>query len=219
MTAGIQPAGDRALLIDTSDLNAVLALTDHLSAALSAGELAGVEDLVPAARTVLVRLAADADLDATADALRDLVGVVGAGTARGDGAPSDALVIPVRYDGPDLDDVAELTGLGRDGVIRAHTGTPWRAAFVGFAPGFAYLAGGDPALAVPRRAEPRTSLPAGSVALAGEFSAVYPRESPGGWQLIGTTDLGMWDVTVEPPATIQPGRWVRFVDVADGGSR
>ena len=94
----------------------------------------------------------------------------------------------MRYDGPDLDDVAALTGLSRAEVVAAHTGTPWRVAFGGFAPGFAYLVGGDPRLRVPRRDRPRPSVPAGSVGLAGEFSGVYPRSSPGGWQLLGTTD-------------------------------
>ena len=105
-------------------------------------------------------------------------------------APADGRVdvqIDVVYDGPDLDEVARLTGLTADQVVAAHTGTPWRVGFGGFAPGFAYLVGGDSRLEVARRAEPRTKVPAGSVGLAGEFSGVYPRESPGGWQLIGRT--------------------------------
>ncbi len=89
------------------------------------------------------------------------------------------------YDGADLDEVARLTGMTPDQVVAAHTGTLWRVGFGGFAPGFAYLVGGDERLNVPRQSEPRTRVPAGSVALAGEFSGVYPRESPGGWQLIG----------------------------------
>jgi KipI family sensor histidine kinase inhibitor len=109
--------------------------------------------------------------------------------------------------------VAAHTGLTRAEVVTAHTGQPWRAAFAGFAPGFCYLTGGDPRLDVPRRPESRTSVPAGSVALAGGFSAVYPRESPGGWQLIGTTDAVLWDVDRQPPALISEGAWVRFVDV------
>jgi KipI family sensor histidine kinase inhibitor len=121
--------------------------------------------------------------------------------------------IPVVYDGPDLDEVARLTGLAEDEVVAAHTGTPWRIAFGGFAPGFAYLVDGDPRLHVPRRAEPRTSVPAGAVGLAGEFSGVYPRPSPGGWQLLGRTDAPLWDVDRDPPALLQPGGWVRFVAV------
>jgi KipI family sensor histidine kinase inhibitor len=118
--------------------------------------------------------------------------------------------IPVVYDGADLDEVASRTGLTPDEVIDAHTSTPWRVGFGGFAPGFAYLIGGDERLKVPRRSEPRTKVPTGSVGLAGEFSAVYPRESAGGWQLIGRTDTVMWDLDRDPPALLRPGMWVRF---------
>ena len=109
--------------------------------------------------------------------------------------------------------MSELTGLTPDEVVAAHTGTPWRVAFAGFAPGFAYLFGGDARLQVSRRSEPRTSVPAGSVGLAGEFSAVYPRSSPGGWQLLGHTDATLWDVDRQPPSLLQPGSVVHFVDV------
>ncbi len=120
--------------------------------------------------------------------------------------------IAVRYDGPDLEEVAHLTGLAPDEVVTAHTGTPWRVGFGGFAPGFAYLVGGDPRLVVARRGEPRTRVPAGSVGLAGEFSGIYPRESPGGWQLIGSTDVVLWDTDRHPPALLSPGTTVRFVE-------
>jgi KipI family sensor histidine kinase inhibitor len=119
-------------------------------------------------------------------------------------------VIDVVYDGADLADVAALLGMDTDGVVAAHTGTLWRVGFGGFAPGFAYLVDGNPRLAVPRRAEPRTRVPAGSVALAGEFSGVYPRESPGGWQLIGHTSAMLWDVGRPQPALLTPGLWVQF---------
>jgi KipI family sensor histidine kinase inhibitor len=111
--------------------------------------------------------------------------------------------------------VARLTGLSVQEVIAAHTGAEWRVAFCGFAPGFAYLSWGDPRLAVPRRSQPRTSVPAGSVALAGEFSAIYPRSSPGGWQLIGHTDTVVFDISREPPALLQPDVTVRFADVSE----
>ena len=114
------------------------------------------------------------------------------------------------------DEVARLTGLTTEQVVAAHTATPWRVGFGGFAPGFAYLIGGDGRLEVPRQSEPRTRVPAGSVALAGEFSAVYPRESPGGWQLIGHTSKDtaeLWDVDRDPPALLRPGMWVQFRDV------
>jgi KipI family sensor histidine kinase inhibitor len=95
-------------------------------------------------------------------------------------------------------------------VIDAHTGTPWRVGFGGFAPGFAYLVDGDSRLSVPRRTQPRTRVPAGSVGLAGEFSGIYPRESPGGWQLIGRTEAVLWDVERTHPALLIPGMWVTF---------
>ena len=109
-----------------------------------------------------------------------------------------------------LDEVAQLTGLAPSEVIAAHTGSLWRVAFGGFTPGFAYLVGGDERLQVPRRSEPRTRVPAGSVALAGEFGGVYPRETPGGWQLIGRTDATLWDLEREQPALLIPGMHVQF---------
>ena len=119
----------------------------------------------------------------------------------------------MRYDGADLAEVAAMTGLDPAEVVRAHTSTLWRVAFGGFVPGFGYLVGGDPRLHVPRRESPRTRVPAGSVALAGEFTGVYPRASPGGWQLIGTTDAVLWDPDRSPPAVLTPGTRVRFVDI------
>ena len=116
--------------------------------------------------------------------------------------------------------VAEHTGMSDDDVVAAHTGSPWTVAFGGFAPGFAYLVGGDGRLVVPRRETPRTSVPPGSVGLAGEFSGIYPRSSPGGWQLIGRTDAVMFDVDRDPPALLAPGTRVRFVAVqAQGAER
>jgi allophanate hydrolase subunit 1 len=127
--------------------------------------------------------------------------------------------ILVHHDGPDLDEFSELAGLLLEEVVAAHTQTPWRVAFLGFAPGFAYLAGGDSRLQVPRRSETLTSVPAGSVGLAGEFSAVYPRSSPGGWRLLGHTDAILWDVDRQPPALLHPGSLARFIDVDQVASR
>jgi KipI family sensor histidine kinase inhibitor len=196
----VLPCGDAALLVDVDDLDEVLALAD----ALRADTPPGVLDIVPAARTVLLTVAPGTDLGAVRRAVLELP--VEAGAAPPDGETVD---IPVHYDGPDLDEVGELTGLGRDGVVEAHTGRPWRVAFGGFAPGFAYLVDGDPRLDVARRAEPRTTVPAGAVGLAGEFSGVYPRPSPGGWQLIGRTDVELWSMT--DGALLRPGGRVRFV--------
>lgn len=113
--------------------------------------------------------------------------------------------LAVQYDGPDLAELARLCRLSAD-VVAAHTGRPWRVGFAGFAPGFAYLVDGDP-----RCTEPRTAVPAGSVGLAGAVSGIYPRSSPGGWQLIGRTDAALFDVDRDPPALLRPGAWVRFV--------
>jgi KipI family sensor histidine kinase inhibitor len=200
----VLPCGDAGLLVEVEDIDEVLALAD----ALRADTPDGVLDVVPAARTVLLTVEPGTDLAAVRRSVLALD--VEPGSA---GAAGDTVEIPVTYDGPDLAEVAELTGLGVDEVVAAHTGTPWRVAFGGFAPGFAYLVDGDPRLAVARRAEPRTTVPAGSVGLAGEFSGVYPRPSPGGWQLIGRTALTLW--SMESGALLQPGGRVRFV--ADHG--
>ena len=200
----IRDYGDRALLLECESTDEVLALT----AALNEARIPGVLDIVPASRTVLLELAAPRDLTPTRQVLARLQ-VDPAGTAANDDGHID-VVIDVVYDGADLADVAELTGLDVPGVIQAHTETPWRCGFGGFAPGFAYLVGGDPRLSVPRRSEPRTKVPAGSVGLAGEFSGVYPRQSPGGWQLIGRTDAVLWDVDRPQPALLMPGIRVQF---------
>lgn len=196
-------AGDSAVLAEFDDLDAVLAHYRGLDAA----RIAGVVDVVPAARTVLVRF--DRALTERARIVRWLTETRPV-TATPD-ATTEPVRIPVRYDGPDLAEVGVLTGLGADGVVAAHTGRVWTVAFAGFAPGFGYLVDGDPRLRVPRRAVPRTAVPAGAVGLAGEFSGVYPRSSPGGWQLIGSTDEPMWDVERDPPALLRPGATVRFV--------
>ncbi|WP_021598763.1 5-oxoprolinase subunit B family protein [Actinomadura welshii] len=196
----ILPSGDAAILVELPDLPAMLGLY----AALSAAPPQGVADMVPAARTLTLLLHSSADPAAVAAAVR----ATRPGTA--DGAAGTA-EIPVVYDGEDLGEVARLTGLTPAGVVAAHTGTPWRVAFTGFAPGFGYLEGGDPRLDVPRRATPRVRVPAGAVGLAGRFSGVYPVESPGGWRLIGRTEAVLWDLDREPPALLRPGVRVRFV--------
>jgi KipI family sensor histidine kinase inhibitor len=199
--------GDRALLLEFDSSAEVLAWTD----AVRAADLPDVVDLVPAARTLLVKLAETGNQAPTRQRLHRLrltEQAVTESVTPGD-RPAD-VSIDVTYDGDDLDEVARLTGLTIDGVVAAHTGMLWRVGFSGFAPGFAYLVGGDERLVVPRRSEPRTKVPAGSVGLAGEFSGVYPRESPGGWQLIGRTSAVLWDVDRDDPALLAPGMWVQF---------
>jgi KipI family sensor histidine kinase inhibitor len=123
--------------------------------------------------------------------------------------------IEVDYSGEDLAEVAELTGLSPDEVVQAHTGQVWTVAFCGFAPGFGYLHGEHNRLRVPRRSSPRTRVPAGSVGLADQWSGIYPRVGPGGWQLIGRTEQTLWDLDKTPPALLQPGLRVRFTSTVN----
>jgi KipI family sensor histidine kinase inhibitor len=198
----VRPFGDAALLVELDDLDAVLGL----AAAVRAECPPGVLDVVPAAQTLLLMVEPGTALDA----VRRQVTSLSTSPAGSVEAPAEPVEIAVTYDGADLAEVARLTGLDEDGVVAAHTGTPWRVAFGGFAPGFMYLTGGDPRLQVPRRDEPRTTVPAGAVGLAGEYSGVYPRSSPGGWQLIGRTDAVLWDTERDPPALLTPGGTVQF---------
>jgi KipI family sensor histidine kinase inhibitor len=209
----IHDYGDQALLLEFDSTVEVLAWAD----ALREAELLGVLDIVPASRTVLIKLAGpryQAPTRQRLGKLRVTAEAVSEVTAPSDGRAD--IEIDVVYDGADLDEVARLTGMTPKQVVAAHTGTMWRVGFGGFSPGFAYLIGGDSRLEVPRQSEPRTRVPAGSVALAGEFSGVYPRESPGGWQLIGRTDAELWDVDRDPPALLRPGMWVQFRAVDKG---
>jgi len=195
--------GDQGLLLQCDTTGNVLAWAD----ALRTAELPGVVDIVPASRTVLVKLDAPHYQGATRQRIHKLQVTPDADAGSEHG---EEIVIDVVYDGPDLAEVACHTELTTAQVINAHTTTRWRVGFAGFAPGFAYLIGGDPQLRVPRRAEPRTAVPAGSVALAGEFTSIYPRQSPGGWQIIGRTDAVLWDIHRPDPALLTQGTWVRF---------
>lgn len=202
MSRVIRPCGDHALLVefdDPADL-AAAAATWRASPPLD------VLDVVPAARTILLDAAPGTDLVGLRRAAGQQLDLPEAEVVS-----SRSVEIPVVYDGADLTEVARLTGLSPDEVVAAHTGRPWRVAFCGFAPGFGYLVDGDPRLRVTRRATPRTRVPAGSVGLAGNYSGVYPRPSPGGWQLIGRTSLVLFDVDQSPPALLGPGVIVRFI--------
>ncbi|SDN45136.1 sensor histidine kinase inhibitor, KipI family [Klenkia soli] len=198
------PAGDAALLVELADLDEVLALHAALDPPPT-----GVVDVVPAARTVLVAFdPAVVASDSVARWVRSARPVPGARPDAGD------LEVPVVYDGADLADVAAVLGCSVPEVVARHTGTVWTVAFCGFAPGFGYATAADGSWDVPRRSTPRTRVPAGAVAVAGGFSAVYPRESPGGWQLLGRTELPVFDVDRDPAALLRPGVRVRFVDTA-----
>ncbi|WP_138444362.1 5-oxoprolinase/urea amidolyase family protein [Sinomonas susongensis] len=201
---GIRPSGDRAILVELSSLDAVLSLQRQLDAEPVPGQC----EVVAAATTVLVAADSPEALGAIVRRVRSL-DLTSSGQREG-----ELVVIETVYDGADLDEAAKLAGLSPEGLIAAHSGQVWNAAFGGFAPGFAYLAG-DGVLDVPRRSSPRTAVPAGAVALAGTYSAVYPRQSPGGWQLIGSTSARMWDLERADPALIRPGDRVRFEPVRE----
>ncbi|MFJ9798950.1 allophanate hydrolase subunit 1 [Streptomyces sp. NPDC101145] len=196
--------GERALLLEFGSGEETRAFHAELLRRRDVGTLPAVREIVPAARTVL--------LDGVAEP-----GRLAAEAAAWEVPPLDAregplVEVAVRYDGPDLAEVAGLWGVAPEEVGRVHAGVEYRVAFCGFAPGFGYLTGLPERYAVPRRDTPRTAVPAGSVALAGPYTGVYPRASPGGWQLIGTTDAVLWDPAREPAALLAPGLRVRFTE-------
>jgi KipI family sensor histidine kinase inhibitor len=198
----LRPAGERGLLVEVEDLETV----HRLRAALRELDPPGVVELVPAYRTLLV--VADPERAGTLDELAARLPTLSLPPAE---AVAGGLVeVPVRYDGEDLDEVARLTGLDVGEVVRRHTAPDYTVAFLGFSPGFPYLVGLDPALRVPRRDTPRTSIPAGSVGLAGDQTGIYPGASPGGWRLIGRTEATLFDPARDPPALLAPGGRLRF---------
>jgi len=198
----VLPAGDSALLIELDDVEAVLGL----SGALRADPLDGVLEAIPAARTVLLLCDPDLrSLHTVADSVRRIR------TSAAQSRLDEVVEIPVTYDGQDIDEVLELTGRTRRGLIDWHTGSEWQVAFCGFAPGFGYLVTDDP-VSIPRKDTPRTRVPPGSVGLAGEFTGIYPSASPGGWQLIGRTNVTLFDISANPPALLRPGIQVRFLE-------
>ncbi|MGG2464976.1 5-oxoprolinase subunit PxpB [Streptomyces sp. RGM 3693] len=197
------PVGDQGLLIELASAEDVEALHAELLRRAAAGTLPAVREMVPAARTVF--------LDGLTDPRALGAELAGWRIPPLTAAYRPAVELPVRYDGPDLAEVAALWGVTPDEVVRVHSGTTFRVAFCGFAPGFGYLTGLPERLHVPRRAAPRTRVPVGAVGLAGPYTGVYPRSSPGGWQLIGRTDAVLWDPRREPAALLAPGTPVRFV--------
>ncbi len=203
------PAGSDAFLVEVGDLETTLTLLDGLLAARPQG----VTELVPAARTVMVRfdpLFTDRASLAAVISRIDL-------SARS-GRQGETIEVPVVYDGEDLGDVAEILGWTVEDVVRRHTQATWTVAFTGFAPGFAYMTCDDPGFDVPRRKTPRVRVPAGSVAIGGKFGGIYPTDSPGGWQILGNTPVKMWDTARAKPALLAPGDRVRFRDIAKGAT-
>lgn len=190
------------MLVECADVDEASALAAW--AAMHFGE--ELSDIVPAMRTVLLVGSDPARLSSIASAVAD--------SQPGPAAPDDraAVDIDVVYDGEDLADCASALGIGVDALVRMHQAAHWRVAFIGFAPGFAYLIADDWPYRLPRRADPRPRVPTGAVALADGFSGVYPNASPGGWQLIGRTSMPLWDVDATPPTPFAPGVRVRFVE-------
>lgn len=195
------PCGSRGLLLELDTLEEVLSRY----AALREVDLP-VLDIVPAGRTILVVADRGTDLRALTAQVQEV------GSAEEEPESGPSVEIPVRYDGEDLAEAADLLGCSSEELVRRHQEEHWTVAFCGFAPGFGYLAGTRFVWDVPRRSSPRTRVPAGSLALAGEFTGVYPRESPGGWQLIGHALVDVFDLDRDPPALLVPGAAVRFVE-------
>ncbi|MFJ1973423.1 allophanate hydrolase subunit 1 [Streptomyces sp. NPDC087903] len=200
----VLPVGDGALLVEVASGDEAEALHAELLRRRAEGLLT-VREIVPAARTVL--------LDGLDDPVRLASELTASEVPPAPPRARRVVDIPVRYDGPDLADVAAHWGVSAPEAARIHAATEFRVAFCGFAPGFGYLTGLPSRYDVPRRDTPRTAVPAGSVALAGPYTGVYPRASPGGWQLIGTTDIVLWDPAHVPAALLSPGTRVRFVAV------
>jgi KipI family sensor histidine kinase inhibitor len=198
----IRPFGEAALLIDTGSPQRA----QSLAASLRSAPLAGVVEAVPGLESVLV------ELEATGEDPAVLVAGLEERLAALDPEPAAGRLhtIPVVYDGPDLAEVAELTGLTARQVVERHTGAELHVLFCGFAPGFAYLGDLPASLHVDRLASPRTRTPAGSVGIAGRMSGIYPADLPGGWRVIGHTEVTLFDPRRDPPALLLPGDRVRF---------
>lgn len=198
----IRPFGQSALLAEVGSLDEVLALHRRLVRSVPDGVL----DLVPAARTVLITFEPRA---ISATQVRAFVRDASDAADPPDAAPP-LFDLDIAYDGPDLHDTADVLGVSPEALVAAHRDAEWTVAFTGFAPGFGYLTSPQWPYSVPRLESPRTRVPAGAVGLAGEFSGAYPRETPGGWRLIGMTKTVLFDPTASAPALLSPGARVRF---------
>lgn len=210
MPVQILPCGPTSVMIEVDDTEQAAQLASYLRRAA----LGDVVDLVPAARTVLVSCATPSGVATIERAALDFVPETT--SAATDGVRVE---VPTIYDGDDLGEVADVTGLSVAELIELHSATEYRAAFCGFVPGFAYLTGLPALLRLPRRQNPRARVPAGSVAIGADFTGVYPTASPGGWHLLGRTTVAMWDSTRARPSFIEPGDTVHFVPVSGSGAR
>jgi KipI family sensor histidine kinase inhibitor len=200
-----RPAGPWALLVEVESLAIVRALYARIERERARGWAAGLVDVIPAARTVL--------LDGVADQAALAAEIRSWSIVPSPQAAGQVVEIACRYDGPDLGEVGRQWGIQPEQVAAIHSALSHEVAFCGFVPGFPYVAGLGGGREVTRRDRPRAAVPAGSVALGDEYTGIYPRSSPGGWQIIGHTDAVMWDPGRDPAALLQPGDRVRFVDV------
>lgn len=200
----IRAYGRHALIVELDTLDEVLGL----HAALRQDPPVGLVETVPAARTLLLGF----DTRTTPAALAAEVRRRPVDASRTRSGPT--VEVPARYRGEDLAEVAEQTGLNTSQVVQRHVARTYVVALIGFAPGFYFLAGGDRGLQVPRRSSPRIEVRRGAIALAGEFTGIYPRAGPGGWQIIAYTSAALWDLGRTPAALLAPGTRVRFVEAA-----
>jgi inhibitor of KinA len=211
MSVRFLSVGDRALAVEFGNHieRALSGAVLRLDAVIRAEPPRGVIETVPTFRSLMVHYdplaTSGADLEHALTRLLD----------RDQAARTDARLwrIPVCYEGelaPDLGEVARLTGLAPDDVVRLHSGAFYHVYMLGFLPGFPYLGDLPAALALPRRADPRVRVPAGSIAIATSLTAIYPYESPGGWHLIGATPIRFFDPARTPPALLAAGDAVRF---------
>lgn len=207
----IMAAGTSARLVEVDDHTQMLAFYRALDSVRRSSDRSGIVDLVPGARTVLI------EFDPTRLSLQQVDGLIlEVPVDRAEDDAGELVEIAVMYDGPDLNVVCDVMGCDRDDFVTWHTADDWTVAFTGFAPGFGYLVRPDHNRSIPRLAAPRTRVPAGSVAMAGSFTGLYPGESPGGWQIVGSTSHRLFDLGATPPAALLPGRRVRFTEVRDG---
>ncbi len=199
------PSGPKAFLVEVEDNAQVLSLLNEVAHRVHSDWIKHVVDIVPGERTVLFDGVMDLNVAQTDIQSWRLQ----AGPAR----PAMTVDVECRYDGPDLGRVAELWRMSSEDLVDYHSRLPHRVAFCGFAPGFAYIRSLDEDHLVPRRASPRSNVAVGSVGIARTYTGIYPRPSPGGWQLIGRSDARIWDEKREPPALLTPGTRVRFIPI------
>ena len=197
------PAGRTAVLVELDDVGQ----RRRLHRTLSEHPAVGTVDLVPAQTTVLIDVESPDQLPAAVAHVQELIA---AGLDCVEQGVREVVEVPVRYDGLDLSDVAELLNMTTDELVRRRSDQQWTVEFAGFMPGFGYMSGADWPYRIPRRDTPRTRIPPGSIALADGFTGAYPQASPGGWQIIGTTDAILWDEKADPPALLLPGAVIRF---------